>query len=133
MAKPASVMTAGSEVVLIVEDEEAVRRIAERILRGVGYRVLAAASGGDALVLCEKHDGAIDLLLTDVVMPQMNGRELAERLAPLCPRLRTLYMSGYTDNAITHNGAFAPGTRFIGKPFSAADLTRKVREVLDAD
>jgi PAS domain S-box-containing protein len=129
--RPASVMATGSETVLVVEDEDAVRRLAERILRSAGYTVLAAASGGDALVLCEKQGEAIDLLLTDVVMPQMSGKELAERLAKTSPKLRVLYMSGYTDNAIVHHGVLDPGTRFIGKPFAAAELTRKVREVLD--
>ncbi|MBM4319695.1 MAG: response regulator, partial [Deltaproteobacteria bacterium] len=126
-----SAMPTGSETVLVVEDEDAVRRLAERILRSAGYEVLSAASGGDALVLCEKHGGGVDLLLTDVVMPQMSGRELAERLSKLCPRLKVLYMSGYTDNAIVHHGVLDPGTRFLGKPFAAAELTRKVREVLD--
>ncbi|MBI5509510.1 MAG: GAF domain-containing protein [Deltaproteobacteria bacterium] len=121
----------GSETVLVVEDEDAVRRLAERILRSAGYKVLAAASGGDALLLWEKHRGEIDLLLTDVVMPQMSGRELAERLGKPCPTLKVLYMSGYTDNAIVHHGVLDPGTRFIGKPFSTTELTRKVREALD--
>jgi len=129
--RPVSMMATGSETVLIVEDEEAVRRLADRILRSAGYKVLTAAGGGEALLLCEKHDGAIDLLLTDVVMPQMSGRELAERLAKTSPKLKVLYMSGYTDNAIVHHGVLDPGTRFIGKPFAAAELTRKVREVLD--
>ena len=123
-------MATGSETVLVVEDEDAVRKLSERILRNAGYKVLAAASGGDALVLCEKQHETIDLLLTDVVMPQMSGRELAERLTKLFPRLKVLYMSGYTDNAIVHHGVLALGTRFIGKPFAAAELTRKVREVL---
>jgi len=129
--RPTTAMATGSETVLIVEDEDAVRRLAERILRSAGYQVLAAASGGDALVLCEKLGDAIDLLLTDVVMPQMSGRELAERLSKSSPGLKVLYMSGYTDNAIVHHGVLDPGTRFIGKPFAAAELTRKVREVLD--
>jgi CheY-like chemotaxis protein len=131
--RPVSVMLTGTETVLVVEDEDAVRKLAERMLKKAGYRVLDAANGGEALLLCEKRGGEIDLLLTDVVMPQMSGRELAERLAELCPKLRTLYMSGYTDNAILHHGVLDPGTRFISKPFSAADLTRKVREVLDED
>jgi PAS domain S-box-containing protein len=129
--RPVSVMATGSETVLLVEDEEAVRRLADRILRSAGYKVLTAAGGSEALLLCEKHDGVIDLLLTDVVMPHMSGRELAERLAKTSPKLKVLYMSGYTDNAIVHHGVLDPGTRFIGKPFAAAELTRKVREVLD--
>lgn len=122
---------AGSETVLVVEDEAAVRRITERILRHAGFNVLAAGGGGDALLLCEKFGTAIDLLLTDVVMPQMSGGEVADRLRRMNPDLKVLYMSGYADDAIAHESILKPGTPFIGKPFSAADLTRKVREVLD--
>ncbi|MGI5865503.1 MAG: PAS domain-containing protein [Myxococcales bacterium] len=132
-AKPAeSAVSRGSETVLIVEDEPTVRKTAERVLRTAGYTVLTAASGGDALVLCEKHLASIDLLLTDVVMPQMSGRALSERLSSLRPELKTLYMSGYTDDALRQHDVFAPGKGFITKPFSAATLTRKVRELLDA-
>jgi PAS domain S-box-containing protein len=129
--RPTPRVSTGSETVLIVEDEDAVRRLAERILRSAGYKILSAASGGDALVLCEKHSGTIDLLLTDVVMPQMSGRELADRLTMARQGLKVLYMSGYTDNAIIHHGVLDPGIRFVGKPFSAAELTRKVREALE--
>ncbi|MCK9460057.1 MAG: response regulator [Proteobacteria bacterium] len=129
--KPVSEAPRGSETVLVVEDEDAVRRLTERILRAAGYRVLAASNGGEALLLCEKHGDAIDLLLTDVVMPQMGGRELFARLATISPGLRVLFTSGYTDDTIVHHGLLAPGTRFIGKPFNAAALARKVREVLD--
>ena len=83
------------------------------------------------MLLCEQHPGRIDLVLTDVVMPLLSGKELAERLAKLCPEARVLYMSGYTDNAIVHHGVLDPGTRLISKPFSATGLTRKVREALD--
>ncbi|HCF58896.1 MAG TPA: hypothetical protein DFS52_13005 [Myxococcales bacterium] len=130
--RSSAAMVTGNETVLVVEDESAVRKLAERILRLAGYRVLSGANGGEALLLCEKHGDEIDLLLTDVVMPQMSGRDLADRLALLCPRLKVLYMSGYTDHAIVHHGVLEPGTRFIGKPFSASELTYKVREVLDA-
>jgi PAS domain S-box-containing protein len=122
----------GSETVLVVEDEEAVGKLTARILRKAGYRVILATSGGDAIMLFEKHGSAIDLLLSDVVMPQTSGRELAERLLQMNPRLKVLYMSGYTDSAIVHHGVLDAGTSFISKPFSTADLTTKVREVLDA-
>ncbi|MBN1610631.1 MAG: response regulator [Polyangiaceae bacterium] len=124
-------MARGTETVLVVEDEDAVRRIAERILRGAGYRVLSASGGGDALLLCEKHRGAVDLLLTDVVMPQMSGPDLAARLTKLCPKLAVLYMSGYPDSAADHDAVLSAGRHLVGKPFAAAELTRKVREVLD--
>jgi CheY-like chemotaxis protein len=129
--EPVSLVANGDETVLVVEDEDAVRRLTERILLKSGYKVLAAANGGEAFLLCEKHHSKIDLLLTDVVMPQMGGRELADRLAKIKPGLRALYMSGYTDSAIEHHGVLEPGMRFIAKPFSAIDLTRKVREALD--
>jgi len=121
----------GRETVLVVEDELAVRRIAERILARAGYQVVTAASGEDALLLGERLGGRLSLLLTDVVMPRMNGGELAGRLAALCPGLRTLFMSGYADLAIVHNHILLPGTHFIGKPFSATELTARVREALD--
>jgi PAS domain S-box-containing protein len=122
----------GTETILVVEDEEAVRDIARRILREAGYTLLTAASPENALLTCKTQQGKIHLLVTDVVMPQMSGRLLAERLALERPGIKVLYMSGYTDDAIVHHGTLAPGTNFIGKPFSAADLTRKVREVLDS-
>ena len=121
----------GEETLLLVEDDDAVRRLAQRILVTAGYRVLSAASGEEALALAEQHGADIDLLVTDVVMPGMSGRELSQRLGPTLPRLRVLFMSGYTDNAIVHHGVLDPGTHFCTKPFTAAGLARKVREVLD--
>ncbi|HET7928179.1 MAG TPA: ATP-binding protein, partial [Actinomycetota bacterium] len=126
-----STLATGDETVLVVEDEDAVRRLSERILRMAGYRVLTAANAGEALLLVEKHGSRIDLLLTDVVMPQLSGRELAQRLAQARPDMRVLYMSGYTDGAIVHQGVLDAAVRLISKPFNAADLTRSVREVLD--
>ena len=126
-----STLATGDETVLVVEDEDAVRRLSERILRTAGYRVLTAANAGEALLLVEKHGSRIDLLLTDVVMPQLSGRELAQRLAQARPDMRVLYMSGYTDGAIVHQGVLDAAVRLISKPFNAADLTRSVREVLD--
>jgi CheY-like chemotaxis protein len=122
----------GTETILVAEDEEAVRDVAKRILREAGYTVLAAATASDALLTCQAQQGNVHLLLTDVVMPQMSGRVLAERLALERPGIKVIYMSGYADDAILHHGTLAPGTHFIGKPFSAADLTKKVREVLDS-
>ena len=122
----------GNETILVVvEDDEAVRKLAARILGTAGYTVLAAASGGEALQAMERHRGPVQLLLTDVVMPQMGGKELAQRVALQRPGLRVLYMSGYTDDAIVHHGVLDANTHFVGKPLNAADLTRKVREVLD--
>jgi signal transduction histidine kinase len=130
----AAVATAptATETILVVEDEEAVCNIAKRILCAAGYTVLTAASPDEALLTCNAHRGKMHLLLTDVVMPQMSGRVLAERLVLARPGIKVLYMSGYTDEAIVHQGTLDPGTHFIAKPFSAADLTRKVREVLDS-
>ncbi|MCA9670548.1 MAG: PAS domain S-box protein [Myxococcales bacterium] len=120
----------GRETILLVEDEEGVRRITERILRAAGYRVLVAANGGEALMLCEEHGVEIDLMLTDVVMPRVSGREVAERARGVVPGLPVLYMSGYTDDAIVRHGV-GRDTSFLSKPFDAGTLTRKVREVLD--
>jgi DNA-binding NtrC family response regulator len=125
--------TSGTETILVVEDEEAIRDITKRILGMAGYTVLTAANASDALLACEAHAREIHLLLTDVVMPQLGGRGLAERLAVLRPGMKVLYMSGYTDDAIAHHGTLAPGTHFIAKPFSAVDLTTKVRAVLESD
>jgi PAS domain S-box-containing protein len=121
----------GTETILLVEDEEAVRTLALRILQQAGYRVLSAPDGRSALTLAGQTLDPIDLLLTDVVLPQLSGRQLAEQLLALRPKLRVLYMSGYTDDAIVHHGVLNPGTLFIGKPFSVTGLARKVREALD--
>jgi PAS domain S-box-containing protein len=127
-----SELLAGVETVLLVEDEEVVREMAREILEECGYQVLQAKDGDEALALAGQHDGEIHLMLTDVVMPRMSGRELAERLTPLRPDLKVLYMSGYTDDAIVQHGVLEQGTAFIGKPFSMEALARKVRETLDA-
>jgi PAS domain S-box-containing protein len=122
----------GTETILLVEDEEMIRKAAREILEVNGYRVLEASGGDEALMICREHKARIQLLMTDVVMPQMNGRELAERLASLRPELKVLYMSGYTDDAIVHHGVLDEGIAFLEKPFTAKALTHKVRELLDA-
>ncbi|MCC6156573.1 MAG: PAS domain S-box protein [Deltaproteobacteria bacterium] len=124
--------TEGGETILLVEDLDLVRRLAKRTLEERGYTVLEAGHGGEALIVAEHHAGTIDLLVADVVMPQLGGRQLYERLRVSRPDMHVLYMSGYTENAIAHHGILEPGTNFIGKPFQPKDFARKVREVLDA-
>jgi two-component system, cell cycle sensor histidine kinase and response regulator CckA len=121
----------GSETVLLVEDDDRLRNLAHKILRQCGYRVLMAENGEDALRVRAPHEGAIDLLLTDVVMPKMGGKETAERLQALYPHMKVIYMSGYTDDTIVHHGVLAPELNFLEKPFTPEGLVRRVREVLD--
>ena len=123
--------TSGAETILLVEDEARVRELVREILEMSGYRVLEARHGAEALEISQHHDGPIHLMVTDVVMPQMSGRELAQRLAPLRPEMRVLYMSGYTDDAIVRHGVLEAGTAFLSKPFTPDALAAKVREVLD--
>ena len=118
----------GKETVLVVEDQEEVRRYAAAALRAHGYRVIQAANAGEALLVCERE--RIDLVLTDVVMPDLSGRELADRLGKRWPGIKVLFMSGYTDNAIVHQGVLEKEAEFIQKPFSPEELSIKVREVL---
>jgi two-component system cell cycle sensor histidine kinase/response regulator CckA len=120
----------GSETVLVIEDEQAVRHLACRILTSYGYKVLEAAGGPEALVLSEQYTGSIDIVLTDVVMPKMNGFELAERMKLRSPDTKVLFMSGYADNAIKRQGRLEPGMQFIQKPFTPAALAQKMREAL---
>ena len=119
----------GNETVLVVEDEPLVRDLVSKFLRGQGYRVLSAASGEAALALAAST--SVDLLLSDVVLPEMNGRQIYERLAGTRPELRVLFMSGYTENIIAPHGVLEDGFRFVQKPFSLKELARKVREALD--
>jgi len=122
----------GTETVLLVEDVDTVRALAREILRLNGYTVVEARHAREALLLSEAHRGPIHLMLTDVVMPGMSGGELARRLRTQRPATRVLYMSGYTDDAIFRRGVQAEGIPFLQKPFTAAALSLKVREVLDA-
>ena len=122
----------GTETVLLVEDEEAVRSMVSKVLQNKGYRVLEASHGNEALEVCDKFEGPIHLMVTDVIMPQMSGRELAERLALVRPEMGVLYMSGYPDNTIVQHGVLEPGTAFLQKPFTISALELKVREILDS-
>jgi PAS domain S-box-containing protein len=128
---PAAV-SRGGETILVAEDESAVRDVTRRILEAAGYRVLVADGGAAALATCRDHAGEIQLLLSDVVMPEMGGPECAASAQRTRPGLRVLFMSGYADDAIAHQGALPPGIPLLGKPFDGAELTRMVREALDA-
>ena len=127
----ADVVARGTEVVLVAEDEDAVRNVARQTLTRRGYTVLEAAGGQAALHAAAGHGGRIDLLLTDVVMPGMNGKQLADALTALRPGTRVLFMSGYTDDAIVRQGMLEPGIAFLQKPFTPDRLAQRVREVLD--
>lgn len=122
--------TRGTETLLLVEDEEMVRNLARTILRSHGYTVLEARHGGEGLVLSEQHAGPIHLLVTDVVMPQMSGRQLVERLVPVRPEMKVLYLSGYTDTVVRQE-VLEKEAAFLHKPFTPDALARKVRDVLD--
>jgi CheY-like chemotaxis protein len=124
---------AATETVLLAEDSDPVRRLLREILRKAGYVVLEARNGAEALAVSGKFDGAIDLLVTDMVMPQMSGRELAAHLSPKRPAMKVLFMSGYTEEAIVRHGALAPGTAFLEKPFTPASVVGRVRELLDEE
>jgi two-component system cell cycle sensor histidine kinase/response regulator CckA len=121
----------GSETILVVEDDASVRDLVRLMLETSGYRVVAAAGAAEAEQVCAASGDAIDLVLTDVVMPDMNGRALAERLSELCPATRVLFMSGYSSEAVAHRGVIRPDSAFVEKPFTALTLTTKVRELLD--
>ncbi len=125
-------MRKGTETILLAEDSEALRRLLREILGQNGYTVLVAGNGEEAVRASGEHPGPIHLLVTDMVMPLLGGRELASRLGPLRPEMKVLYMSGYTEEAIGSRGVFGPGTAFLEKPFSPDALVRKIREVLDA-
>jgi two-component system cell cycle sensor histidine kinase/response regulator CckA len=121
----------GTETILLAEDDEGIRRLAKLILDSLGYQVLEAADGRDALARLERHAGPLDLLITDVIMPNLGGRELADRLRGLRPDVRVLFLSGYSDHAISAHGIPGEGCGFLQKPFTPLALARRVREVLD--
>jgi two-component system cell cycle sensor histidine kinase/response regulator CckA len=123
----------GGETVLVVDDEAAVRSAVWEILQAMGYLVLEAGSGEEALRICAGHKDPIHLLLTDVGMPVMSGPEVAQQLARLRPKTRVLYMSGYSDDALIRRGVVEQGAAFLQKPFTPDTLAHKVREVLDAE
>jgi CheY-like chemotaxis protein len=120
----------GSETVLLVEDEVSVRELVRETLEKKGYKVLEADKGDTALKVAAAHQGRIDILISDVVMPGMSGPELCHQLVPGHPQIKVLYLSGYTEDAIVHEGVLERGTAFLQKPFSLQTLSRKVREVL---
>ncbi|MCC6527090.1 MAG: response regulator [Polyangiaceae bacterium] len=128
---PPQIALGGTETILLAEDDDQVRTVAEGILRRAGYRVIATTSPAAALAVCADQAVSFDLLLTDVVMPKMSGRELAERIGIERPGIRVLFMSGYTDDAVLRHGVLEAGVAFIQKPLTPAALGRKVREVLD--
>jgi CheY-like chemotaxis protein len=128
----AAALPRGNESILLVEDDGSVRALSKAFLERQGYRVVALMIGEDAWVHAQRYAGEIDLLFTDVVMPLMNGRELAERLRQIHPETAVLFASGYTEDAILRAGVMSDRFQFIGKPYSLQAVARKVREVLDA-
>jgi len=120
----------GTETILIVEDEASVLKLTEAMLQMLGYRVITAGNKDDALRIVEETDEEIDLLLTDVVMPDMDGKELSERILAIRPGLKCLYMSGYSDDVIARQGILEEGVKFVSKPFTVKQLAAKVREAL---
>jgi PAS domain S-box-containing protein len=127
-----ALMPCGSETILVAEDDEAVRGIVRVTLESLGYTVLSARHGAEAVQICRAYQGAIDLLMTDVVMPRMSGRQLADLIAHLRPSIKTLYVSGYTDDAVVRHGVLEADMAFMQKPFTPAALSRKLREVLES-
>jgi PAS domain S-box-containing protein len=131
--QPVSRRIPGGETVLVVEDEEAMREVTRRILTRNGYQVITASGGAEAIALAQGKRADIDLLITDVIMPRMQGKEVADRLHGVCPQIRVLYMSGYAHPVLASQGTLDAGVMLIEKPFSEASLLEKVREVLEAD
>ena len=130
---PVEANSRGHETILLVEDDPSILEMTTRMLKKQGYTVLSANSPGEAIHLARERTGEIHLLMTDVVMPEMNGRDLAKNLLSLFPHLKRLFMSGYTANVIAHHGVLDEGVYFIQKPFSIKELAAKVREALDQE
>jgi CheY-like chemotaxis protein len=130
---PALPVRGAAETILLVEDEQLVRNLTREILERNGYVVLEAADGLDALRASASYDGFIHLMLTDVVMPRMSGRELVEQILTLRPDMRVLYVSGYSEEAIVRQGELTPGIELLPKPFTPGVLTVRIREILDRD
>jgi two-component system, cell cycle sensor histidine kinase and response regulator CckA len=128
---PSSAMPKGTETILFVEDEDIVRELTIKVLKLLNYNILHASNGDEALQIARNYGSAIDLLITDVVMPGMNGRQLAEKLLLIRPKIKILFTSGYTENAIAHHGIIEKDLNFIGKPYSSHDLAHKIRQLLD--
>ncbi len=130
--RPAMAPPRGTETILLVEDEDMVRALVHEVLTRSGYTILGARNGGEAILACERHAGPIHLLVTDLVMPGMNGIDLAKRLAPLRPEMKTIYMSGYSDHALLQGDLLTASAAFVQKPFAIGAFALKVREVLDS-
>jgi CheY-like chemotaxis protein len=120
----------GAETILVVEDEQGVRELTTKILKQLGYNVLAACGGAEALEIARSHPGHIALMLTDVVMPNMSGAQLAAELRHSQPDIKVVFISGYTENAISQHGVLDEGVDFLAKPFSRESLAKKLRETL---
>ena len=119
--------------ILVVEDQNEVRQLIIDALKIYGYKVLEAPHGGSALLTCEKYQGNIDLIISDIVMPQMNGQELVERLIPLQPQMKVLFISGYSENVFSDRNTLDPGMSYVQKPFTPVELLGKLRHVLDSE
>jgi CheY-like chemotaxis protein len=123
----------GTEFILIVEDEKSLLNITKKMLTKLGYQVITASSPLQGIELAEKYQGKIDLILSDVIMPEMNGFEMTEKIIEKDPGVQCLFMSGYTKNVVENNGFLNEGNNFITKPFSKKELALTIRNVLDAD